>query len=120
MSEFHSLAVLTTFYNAKVRRAADIMRAESSQAIGREDRPLSSLPNERKKKNQTKIQDHVEVFIPSREDSTRFKPARKVSQVNHGDGLDLRTCHSTVWSVAVPPSLIVCIVPDFRFTFLSN
>ncbi len=62
-----------------MRRAADIMRAESSQATGRVNIPPAGNP----KKNQTKIEDHaLQVFIPSREDSTRFKPGKKVSKVS--------------------------------------
>ncbi|XP_028400404.1 DNA excision repair protein ERCC-6-like [Dendronephthya gigantea] len=73
---------------AKVRRAADIMRTESSQAIAaRDDYLLSSLSKEKKKKNQTKIHEHMEVFIPSSEDSTRFKPGRKKSQSPASSGV---------------------------------
>ena len=55
------------------------MQAESSQAVGRFSMPLSG----NKKKNQTKIEDHaVEVFIPSKEDSRRFKPGKKVEKVS--------------------------------------
>ena len=56
------------------------MRTESSQAIGR----VNAMPSPfiYKKKSQSKIEDHaVEVFIPSKEDSRRFKPAKKVSKV---------------------------------------
>ena len=63
----------------QVRRAAEIMRAESSQATGRVNIPPAGNP----KKNQTKIEDHaLHVFIPSIEDSKRFKPGKKVSKVS--------------------------------------
>ena len=65
----------------QVRRAADIMRTESSQARER----INTLPSPfvSKKKTQSRIDDHaVDVFIPSKEDSRRFKPAKKVSKVS--------------------------------------
>ncbi|CAB4031333.1 DNA excision repair ERCC-6-like, partial [Paramuricea clavata] len=75
--ELSAASEMSDVIQAKVRRAADIMRAESSQATGRVNLP----PTENRKKSQTKIQDHaVEMFIPSREDSRRFKPGKKVSK----------------------------------------
>jgi hypothetical protein len=63
----------------QVRRAADIMQAESSHAMGR----FTPASVGSKKKTQTRIEDHaMEVFIPSKEDSRRFKPGKKVVKVS--------------------------------------
>ena len=70
------------------------MKAESSQAVGRVNIP----PDEFRKKSQTKISDHaVELFIPSREDSTRFKPSKKVSKVH----VYITLCLGLLFSIAV-------------------
>ena len=75
--ELSAASEMSEVIQAKVRRAADIMQAESSQAVGRFSIPLSG----NKKKNQTKIEDHaLEVFIPSKEDSRQFKPGKKVEK----------------------------------------
>ena len=54
------------------------MKSESSQATEKRGILLSGTPTVAKK-SQTKISDHLELFIPSRQDNKRFMP--KTNQV---------------------------------------
>ena len=116
--ELSAASEMSDVIQAKVRRAADIMRAESSQATGRVNIPPAGNP----KKNQTKIEDHVlQVFIPSREDSRRFKPGKKVSKSPPpSDIIDLTVLDAKVDDDALEQQFSAITVNDiFTSTALS-